>query len=130
MVAQQKVSYTQLAELQEKYADRGFTVLAFPTNDFHQEPGSSEEILAFVANQYPQVNFPIFGKSSLATNPVYLRLERHLPNDEVTHNFFKYLVDRKGIAKKMFHKKQPPLSLEDAIEELLAEEVPKKLKTE
>lgn len=125
-----EVSYTQLAQLQEKYQDRGFTVLAFPTNDFHQEPGSNEQILGFVKESFPQVTFPIFGKQSLAENPVYQRFERHLPNDVVKHNFFKYLVNRQGIAVKMFDKKQEPLSLQEEIEKLLEEDVPKKMTTE
>jgi glutathione peroxidase len=116
--------------LQEKYADRGFTVLAFPTNDFHQEQGSNEAIQLFVKEKYPQVSFPIFGKSSLASNPVYQRLERHLPNDYVKHNFFKYLVNRKGRAVKLYDKKTPPMSLQEAIEELLAEDAPPKMTTE
>lgn len=124
------MSYTQLAELQEKYSDRGFQVMAFPTNDFFQEPDSNEGIQSFVQEKFPQVNFPIFGKSSLPSNPVYQKLERHLPNDVVKHNFFKYLVNRKGIAVKMFSKKQDPLSMQEAIEELLDENVPKKLTTE
>lgn len=124
------MSYTQLAELQEKYKDRGFTILAFPTNDFHQEPGSNEEILSFVTEKYPQVNFPIFGKSSLASNPVYLKLERHLPNDVVKHNFFKYLVNRQGIAVHLYNKKTEPRSLEQAIEKLLEDDLPKKLRME
>lgn len=123
------MSYTQLAQLQEKYKDRGFTVLAFPSNDFQQELGSDKEIQDFVKASFPQVNFPIFARSSLASNPVYQRLERHLPNDHVQHNFFKYLVNRKGIAVKMFHKKQNPLDLQGDIEVLLNENVPKKLVT-
>lgn len=123
-------TYTELAELQEKYASQGFTVLAFPTNDFHQEPGSNAEILSFVNDKFPQVSFPIFGKSSLASNPVYQKLERHLPHDHVKHNFYKYLVNRKGIAVKLFNKKQLPLSIEDAIEELLKEELVKKMATQ
>lgn len=74
--------------------------------------------------------FPIFGKSSLAVNPVYQRFEKHLPNDVVKHNFYKYLVNREGMAVKLFAKKQEPLSLQGAIEELLEDEVPKKMKIE
>lgn len=59
-----------------------------------------------------------------------LKLERHLPNDYVKHNFFKYLVNREGIAVKLYSKKEEPLSLQDHIEQLLAEAVPKKLTTE
>ena len=105
-------------------------MLAFPTNDFHQEQGSNEAIQLFVKEKFPQVNFPIFGKSSLSRNPVYQRLERHLPNDYVKHNFFKYLVNRKGRAVKLYDKKTPPLSLQDAIEELLEQDVPLKMKSE
>ncbi|CAB9504411.1 Probable phospholipid hydroperoxide glutathione peroxidase [Seminavis robusta] len=123
-------SIYHLAELQDKYADRGFTVLAFPTNDFHQERGTNEEIQLFVKEEFPQVNFPIFGKSSLAANPVYLKFQRQLPNSYVRHNFFKYLVNRKGIAVEMFDKKTEPLSLADAIEKLLEDDVPKKLTTQ
>jgi glutathione peroxidase-family protein len=57
-------------------------------------------------------------------------VERQLPNDSVQHNFFKYLINRKGIAVKMFHKREEPLSLQEAIEELLAEDVPKKMVTQ
>src|SRR6476660_3173414 len=40
--------YTGLEALQEKYADRGFTVVGFPCNQFGgQEPGSAEEIESF-----------------------------------------------------------------------------------
>jgi glutathione peroxidase-family protein len=40
---------------------------------------------------------------------------------DVPHNFFKYLVDRRGIAVKRFSKKEDPLSFVDAIEALLQE---------
>ena len=40
--------YAGLRALQEKYEDQGFTVLAFPCNQFaNQEPGTDAEILEF-----------------------------------------------------------------------------------
>src|ERR1019366_10625182 len=40
--------YEGLERLQKTYADRGFTVLGFPCNQFGgQEPGSAEEIATF-----------------------------------------------------------------------------------
>jgi glutathione peroxidase len=40
--------YTALEQLQEKYADQGFSVLGFPCNQFGgQEPGTAEEIQEF-----------------------------------------------------------------------------------
>ena len=127
-----KVNYEQLALLQEKYRSRGFSVLAFPISDFRQEYSTNEEIAAFLKSNFGQVNFPIFGVSSLADNPVYTALRKQLPDAHVEHNFFKYLVDRQGRAVKFFHKKQDPLTLTEEIERLLDQQYgpPSKLVTE
>ena len=117
-----KVNYEQLALLQEKYKSQGFSVLAFPTNDFHQELSTNEDIQAFITANYQQVTFPVFGLTSLKDNVVYRALQQQLPNDHVGHNFFKYLVDRDGKAVKMFTKKQDPLQLTEEIEHLLKKE--------
>src|SRR3954453_12139358 len=54
--------YEQLEQLHEKYADRGFSVLGFPCNQFAgQEPGSAEEIAEFCSTTYG-VTFPMFAK--------------------------------------------------------------------
>ena len=54
--------YEGLQDLHEKYAARGFAVLAFPSNDFGgQEPGSSEQIATFCKSRYG-VGFPLFDK--------------------------------------------------------------------
>src|ERR1700689_255962 len=54
--------YTALEELQKRYADRGFSVLGFPCNQFGgQEPGSAEEIATFCSQTYG-VTFPMFEK--------------------------------------------------------------------
>jgi len=113
------LEFSQLAELHETLQDRGFSVLAFPSNDFHQELGSNEEIMEFWRQEFPEATFPIFAESSLQDNPIYQRLREQLPNEHVKHNFFKYLVNRDGIAVKLFTKKQDPLSLEPEICELL-----------
>lgn len=109
----------ELAVLHEDLMEEGFTVLAFPTNDFHQELGSNEEISNFWSNEFPEAAFPIFSLSSLESNPVYQRIRQQLPDQQVKHNFFKYLVNREGVAVKMFTKKQDPLSFKDEIKEFL-----------
>ncbi len=54
--------YTGLEEMQKTYADRGFTVLGVPCNQFGgQEPGSAEEISTFCSSTYG-VTFPITEK--------------------------------------------------------------------
>ncbi len=45
--------YTGLEQLQERYGERGFTVLGVPCNQFgEQEPGSAEEIQTFCSTTY------------------------------------------------------------------------------
>lgn len=105
--------------MQSKFQDRGFTVLAFPTNDYKQELGSNEEIRDFLTENHPDLNFPVFGLSELEQNPVYKQLKEQLPDQHVKHNFFKYLVDRNGNAIKMFTKKQDPHTFVAEIEALL-----------
>jgi glutathione peroxidase len=109
----------ELAVMHEDLMEEGFTVLAFPTNDFHQEFTNNEEISQFWMTEFPEATFPIFALSSLAENPVYNRIGQHLPENHVKHNFFKYLVNREGVAVKMFTKKQNTLSLQEEIQQYL-----------
>jgi glutathione peroxidase len=54
--------YEQLEALQRAYADRGFTVLGFPCNQFMgQEPGSMDQILEYCSTTWG-VSFPVFDK--------------------------------------------------------------------
>ena len=51
----------QLQQVHDVFKDRGFSVLAFPNNQFAQmEPGTKEEIIPFVKEHYPFVSFPFF----------------------------------------------------------------------
>lgn len=88
-------------------------ILAFPTNDFRQEPGSNDEITATVLDLLgPEIfhspNFILFPKSSLKTNPVYRLLKKHMPYANVQHNFNKYSIGRDGLPLK-FHTKKDDL---------------------
>lgn len=54
--------YEGLEKLHETYRDKGFTVLAFPANEFAgQEPGTNAEIAEFCRSSYG-VQFPVFEK--------------------------------------------------------------------
>src|SRR5262245_24073598 len=54
--------YETLEKLHETYADRGFTVVGVPCNQFGgQEPGSAEEIAEFCSATYG-VTFPMTAK--------------------------------------------------------------------
>ena len=94
-------------------------MLAFPISDFHQELGSNEEILTYVRETFPQVDFPIFGLSSLEESPVYQSIRKQKPEASVRWNFYKFLIDRTGRVVEVFDLKVNPLKLIDKIEELL-----------
>lgn len=103
--------YEGLEDLHRELADRGFTVLGFPSNDFMgQEPGTAEEIRTFCSTTYG-VTFPLFEKSVVkgdAMGPVFRHLTAAL--EEPTWNFTKYLVDREG---RVLHRFPPQTKPDD-----------------
>lgn len=91
--------YEQLEALQRAYADRGFTVLGFPCNQFMgQEPGSEEQIHEYCRTTW-DVTFPMYAKVKVngrGVHPLY-RLLRTAKDDAgragiVMWNFEKFLV--------------------------------------
>jgi glutathione peroxidase len=95
--------YRSLEAIYQRYRERGFVVLGFPSNDFGgQEPGSNSEIAAFCENQFA-VRFPMFAKSTVregggaAVNPLFAALARQT-GQAPRWNFHKYLIARDGTA--------------------------------
>jgi glutathione peroxidase len=114
--------YDGLEALYRKYKARGLVVLGFPMNDFGgQEPGSNKEISQFCVNQYA-IDFPMFAKTDLKTNPFYGDLAK-ATGQAPKWNFHKYLVDRSGGRVQSFGSAVTPEDpkLLGAIEKLLAE---------
>jgi len=109
-----------LAFLHDKLKNRGFHVLAFPSNDFHQEKDTDAEIWEYVQTNFPQAKFPIFARAPLASNTVFRLCERHT-GEAVAWNFHKYLVDGQGRAVKSFGHRVPPMAMEEDILQLLHE---------
>jgi len=95
--------YAGLQSLHEQYADRGFAVLGFPSNQFRgQEPGTAEEIREFCDTNY-SVTFPLFEKIDVngeQRHPVYEVLTAAADAEgeagDVTWNFEKFLVSPAG----------------------------------
>ena len=101
--------YTGLEQLHEQYADRGFTVVGLPCNQFGgQEPGSSEEIAEFCSATYG-VTFPMSEKIDVNgddRHEVYSALVS-TPNEQgeagdVQWNFEKFLVAADGAVVARF----------------------------
>ena len=89
--------YQGLEALHAKYAARGLVVMGFPSNDFNQETGSSQQIAELCFNTYG-VKFPMFAKTSVKggdAHPFFRELARQAERAP-RWNFHKYLVDRQG----------------------------------
>jgi glutathione peroxidase len=106
--------YTGLEELQKTYADRGFTVLGVPCNQFGgQEPGTAEEIETFCSTTYG-VTFPITEKADVngqKQHPLYGELTAK-PDatgeaGEIQWNFEKFLISPTGEVVGRF---RPPVA--------------------
>ncbi|MFO7628111.1 MAG: glutathione peroxidase [Prochlorococcaceae cyanobacterium] len=113
--------YAGLQELQQTYGPKGFTVLAFPCNDFGaQEPGSLAEIQQFCSTTYG-VNFPVLDKVAMAEEP-YTTLTQAEPAGAVAWNFEKFLIGKDGSVLGRFKSAVEPTSAEltGAIEAALA----------
>jgi glutathione peroxidase len=111
--------YSALEELQKKYEGKGFTIVAFPCNDFAgQEPGSADDIKKFCSDKY-DVTFPLFEKLHVKgpeQHPLYTALsgpDAPFPGD-VKWNFGKFLVSRHGKIVARFEPKTTPDSPEVA----------------
>jgi glutathione peroxidase len=107
--------YKGLQALQDKYKDKGFTVIGVPCNDFGaQEPGTSEEIVQFCSSKY-KVNFPLMEKIHVKgpeQHPLYARLtgkDAEFPG-EIKWNFGKFLIGKDGKVLKRFEPRTEPES--------------------
>lgn len=117
--------YEGLEKLHAELADKGFSVVGFPSNDFMgQEPGSEEEIREFCTLTYG-VKFPMFEKVSVkgdAAHPFYRELAAK-GGGEPGWNFHKYLIGKDGEVIQGFGSKVKPDApeLRAAIEAAIAE---------
>jgi glutathione peroxidase len=113
--------YAGLQGLQAAYGSQGFSVLAFPCNDFGaQEPGSVEEIQQFCSSTYG-VDFPIYAKVAISAAP-FDTLVQTEPAGPVAWNFEKFLVGKDGTVIARYKSGVEPDSaeLKGAIEAALA----------
>ena len=125
-----KRDYTQLVSLVDTYGKDGFKVLAFPCNQFlKQEPGTEEEILKFVDENFNGASkkLEFFKKGDVNgpnTREVFSFLKYAMPYEDgstdVLWNFEKFLIDHEGKPIERFGSKTEPNKMKDTLEKLLA----------
>ena len=107
--------YAGLERLQERFGDRGFTVLGVPCNQFAgQEPGTAEEIATFCSATYG-VTFPLTEKVDVngpERHPLYSALTGVADTSgeagDVQWNFEKFLLTPDGTIAARFRPRTEP----------------------
>jgi glutathione peroxidase len=107
--------YAALEALHSRLADRGFSVVGFPCNQFMgQEPGTAEEIEEFCSTTYG-VTFPMFEKIEVngeGRHPIYDELTAVPDADgaagDVQWNFEKFLLGPDGTVLARFRPRTVP----------------------
>ena len=110
--------YEGLERLQKTYADRDFSVVGFPCNQFAgQEPGTAEEIQTFCSTTYG-VTFPLFEKIDVNgehQSPIYATLNQTADAEgysgDIRWNFEKFLIGPDGSVQRF----APQVTPEDPI---------------
>lgn len=115
-----------LQKLYEKYKDRNFLILGFPSNDFlFQDPGTNSEIKNFCLINYG-VDFTMFEKIHVRgrkQHDLYKYLTQGDGKKEfegkIKWNFTKFLIDRNGNIVGRFSPDTKPVDIEERIIQLL-----------
>ena len=117
--------YSGLEKLYRAYSDRGFNVLAFPSNDFMEEPFNDVHVHNFCLHNYG-VSFPLFAKihvNGRSQDPLFAYLKQQAPglfaSRAIKWNFSKFLVDRNGHVAGRYGPLRLPSRLHRVIENLL-----------
>ena len=107
--------YEAMQRIHNDLADRGFSVLGVPCNQFlAQEPGSADEIASFCSINYG-VSFPMSEKVDVngdARHPLYAELSKVADTEgysgDIRWNFEKFVIGRDGNIAARFHPKVAP----------------------
>jgi len=122
----------ELQELRDEYADKGFEVLGFPSNDF----GGQEPLDGVAINDFCEINFgvkfPIFEKTMVRgelAHPLFKFLGDKKLNGNVSStprwNFHKYMINKNGEVVDYFFPFTKPSSskVKKKIQRLLDEKI-------
>jgi len=118
--------YKALEELYQKYKEKGFMILAFPSNQFlKQEPESDAKIKLFCHENY-DVHFDMFAKIDVNgenTSSLYKFLKEKKSSffgtNFIEWNFSKFLIDVDGDVIQRYSPMTKPQNIESDIEKLL-----------
>ena len=106
--------YNGLQELYDKYKDKGFLVIAIPSNQFGgQEPGTNDEIKDF-CNVNFNITFPLMNKADVKgenAHEIFVWAKNNYGKSAVPKwNFHKILINKKGKIQNTYNSFTEPMS--------------------
>lgn len=113
-----------LEDLHRRYHDQGFSVLGFPSDQFHQELEEDEKIEEFCTDNF-DVTFPMFSTVKVngpGAHPVWSWLQTQkggLIGGRISWNFTKFLVSPEGRVLRRYAPPVPPSRIERRVREEL-----------
>lgn len=116
--------FEELETLYEKYKEKGFVVLGFPSDQFKQELADGSEAAEACRLKYG-VSFPmheLIKVNGSETYPLFKYLKSEAPGalgKTIKWNFTKFLVDKNGKVVERYSPKTTPFEIEEEIVELL-----------
>ncbi|MBC8173171.1 MAG: glutathione peroxidase [Chitinophagales bacterium] len=126
----------KLEAIYQKYKEQGLEIVAFPSNQFAQEPRAGKAIMEFCERNYG-ITFPVFAKIDVKgknAHPLFKFLGAKKLNGKFSAqpywNFYKYIFDRDGNAVDYFishtypNKKRVILSIEKTLQKPAAFNAP------
>lgn len=118
--------YAGLEDLHKQFAAQGFSVLAFPCNQFgQQEKGDATQIQQFCDLNF-NISFPLFEKIDVKganAHPLFRYLTKTKPGflgtESIKWNFTKFLVNQQGQVVKRYGSVTKPEAIAADIKALL-----------
>ncbi|AXK44240.1 glutathione peroxidase [Brachybacterium saurashtrense] len=112
---------TALQELHERFRPHGVSVLGFPSDQFHQDPGTDADTEEFCASVYG-VTFDLFSKIDVNgpdAHPLWQWMcaqKAGVIGGRIAWNFTKFLIDGEGRVLRRYAPPVPPVRIAKRIE--------------
>ena len=104
--------YTGIQKIHENYKNKGLIVIGVPSDNFHQEPGSEEDIKKFCMVNF-NITFDLTKKNNVVEPDIHPFFEWLNKNYEVKPkwNFYKFVINKDGKLENHFSSMIVPSSV-------------------
>lgn len=95
--------YTGIQKIHENYKNKGLIVIGVPSDNFHQEPGSEEDIKKFCMVNF-NITFDLTKKNNVVgseVHPFFEWLDKNY-NAKPKWNFYKFVINKDGKLENHF----------------------------